>query len=149
MEAMMMKVLVAVVLMLMAVSSVQIASAADAPAPAPAADASIFVPTVFASLVALMFGMLFWINGGPVWIVTGWCCVIRFDFLYFYRDLCRVCRLTRSFCPWKRSRFFLLLFWWWIYCFMDIYYLRLVYTTSTLYYLLLYCTIGFRHCSKF
>lgn len=57
----MMKVLVSLVLMLMAVSAVQNAAAAEAPAPAPVpvSDASIFVPTVFASLVALVFGMLF------------------------------------------------------------------------------------------
>jgi len=46
-----------VVAMLMAASSV---SAADAPAPSPTSDATtLFVPTIIASFVALLFGLLF------------------------------------------------------------------------------------------
>jgi hypothetical protein len=46
-----------VVAMLMAPSSV---SAADAPAPSPTSDATtLFVPTIIASFVALVFGLLF------------------------------------------------------------------------------------------
>ncbi|KAH0721021.1 hypothetical protein KY290_006305 [Solanum tuberosum] len=60
MEAMKMNVLlVVVIVMLVALSEIQNVVAADAPAPAPASDATLFVPTVFASLVALAFGVLF------------------------------------------------------------------------------------------
>jgi hypothetical protein len=59
MEALKMKQFFAmmVVAMLMAASSV---SAADAPAPSPTSDATtLFVPTIIASFVALLFGLLF------------------------------------------------------------------------------------------
>ena len=46
-----------VVAMLMTASSV---SAADAPAPSPTSDATtLFVPTIIASFVALLFGLFF------------------------------------------------------------------------------------------
>ncbi|KAM3205846.1 arabinogalactan protein 21 [Capsicum annuum] len=59
MEAMKMNILLMVVLV--AMFEIQNAYAADepAPAPAPTSDASVFVPTVFASLVALAFELLF------------------------------------------------------------------------------------------
>ncbi|KAF5725530.1 hypothetical protein HS088_TW23G00253 [Tripterygium wilfordii] len=44
---------------LMAMSSIQMAAAADSPAPAPASEAAVFVPTFFASVVALAFGLVF------------------------------------------------------------------------------------------
>lgn len=50
---------VAVVMMMMAISAVKGVAAADAPAPSPASDATIFVPTFFASFVALAFALLF------------------------------------------------------------------------------------------
>ncbi|AES75172.1 hypothetical protein MtrunA17_Chr6g0461381 [Medicago truncatula] len=59
MEALKMKQFFAmlVVAMMMAASSV---SAADAPAPSPTSDATtLFVPTIIASFVALVFGLLF------------------------------------------------------------------------------------------
>ncbi|XP_049369499.1 arabinogalactan protein 14-like [Solanum verrucosum] len=60
MEAMKMNVLLVVVMIvLVALSEIQNVVAADAPAPAPASDATLFIPTVFASLVALAFGILF------------------------------------------------------------------------------------------
>nr|POE46449.1 arabinogalactan peptide 14 [Quercus suber] len=60
MEAMKLKFFVALMVVLMAISSVQKAAAAtDAPAPSPTSDAAIFVPTFFASLVALAFGLVF------------------------------------------------------------------------------------------
>ncbi|XVF30808.1 hypothetical protein REPUB_Repub16aG0090400 [Reevesia pubescens] len=60
MEALRMRLFFAMVIVLMAVSTVQNVSAADAPAPSPTSDATItFVPTVFASLVALAFALLF------------------------------------------------------------------------------------------
>nr|XP_016470038.1 PREDICTED: arabinogalactan peptide 14-like [Nicotiana tabacum] len=60
MEAMKMNVfLVVLMVVLVAMSGIHNVVVVDAPAPAPAADASIFVPTVFASLVALAFGLLF------------------------------------------------------------------------------------------
>ncbi|PWA98456.1 arabinogalactan peptide 13 [Artemisia annua] len=55
MESMKMKLFVALVVMLMAISNV---AAQEAPAPAPTSDASVFVPTAVASLVALSFGFL-------------------------------------------------------------------------------------------
>ena len=55
MESMKMKLFVALVVMLMVVSNV---AAQEAPAPAPTSDASVFVPTAVASLVALSFGFL-------------------------------------------------------------------------------------------
>ncbi|XVF06596.1 hypothetical protein REPUB_Repub06bG0062600 [Reevesia pubescens] len=59
MEALRMRLFFAMVIVLMAVSAVQNVAAADAPAPSPTSDATAFVPTVFASLVALAFGLLF------------------------------------------------------------------------------------------
>ncbi|XP_058212384.1 arabinogalactan protein 13-like [Rhododendron vialii] len=63
MEAMKVKLFVAVVMMVVAVSAVQNVGAAPtpahAPAPSPVSDAGVFVPTAFASLVALAFGLLF------------------------------------------------------------------------------------------
>ncbi|KAL3534023.1 hypothetical protein ACH5RR_007544 [Cinchona calisaya] len=61
MEAMKMKVVVVAVMMMMAMafSAVQNVAAVEAPAPAPASDASLFVPTVFASVAALAMGLLF------------------------------------------------------------------------------------------
>ncbi|KAK8589775.1 hypothetical protein V6N13_088595 [Hibiscus sabdariffa] len=59
MEALRMRLFFAMVVVLMAVSAIQNVSAADAPAPSPTSDATTFVPTVFASLVALAFGLLF------------------------------------------------------------------------------------------
>ncbi|GMY16132.1 arabinogalactan peptide 14-like [Fagus crenata] len=59
MEAMKLKLFVTLLVVLMAISSVQKAVAADAPAPTPTSDAAIFVPTFFASLVALAFGLCF------------------------------------------------------------------------------------------
>ncbi|XP_045795588.1 arabinogalactan protein 13-like [Trifolium pratense] len=59
MEASKMNFLVAVMvaMLMIAISGV---SAADAPAPSPASDATtLFVPTAFASLIALAFGFLF------------------------------------------------------------------------------------------
>lgn len=53
-----MNLLAALVLMLMAVSAVQSVVAADAPTPPPSSDAALFVPTAFASLIALAFGFL-------------------------------------------------------------------------------------------
>ncbi|KAF3953060.1 hypothetical protein CMV_021456 [Castanea mollissima] len=57
MEAMKLRFFVALMVVLMAISSVQKAAAAEAPAPSPTSDAAIFVPTFFASLVALAFGL--------------------------------------------------------------------------------------------
>jgi len=51
--------LVVMMVVLVALSEIQNVVAADAPAPAPASDATLFVPTVFASLVVLAFGILF------------------------------------------------------------------------------------------
>ncbi|KAL5835050.1 hypothetical protein ACOSQ3_014639 [Xanthoceras sorbifolium] len=60
MEAVMkMRLFLAMVVMVMAVSGVQNVSAADSPAPSPTSDASAFLPTFFASLAALSFGLLF------------------------------------------------------------------------------------------
>ncbi|XP_043691192.1 arabinogalactan protein 13-like [Telopea speciosissima] len=59
MEVLKMRLFTAVVLMVLAVSAVQNVAAAEAPAPAPASDAAVFVPTVFASLAALAFGLFF------------------------------------------------------------------------------------------
>ncbi|OIW19014.1 hypothetical protein TanjilG_10299 [Lupinus angustifolius] len=59
MEALRMKIFLAlmVAIVVMAATSV---SAAEAPAPSPASDATtLFVPTVFGSLIALVFGFLF------------------------------------------------------------------------------------------
>ncbi|XWS64855.1 hypothetical protein CRYUN_Cryun05aG0039800 [Craigia yunnanensis] len=58
MEALRMTLFLAMVIVLMAVSAVQNVTAADAPAPSPTSDATAFMPTVFASLVALAFGFL-------------------------------------------------------------------------------------------
>ncbi|XP_042516842.1 arabinogalactan protein 13-like [Macadamia integrifolia] len=59
MEALKMRLFAAVILMVLAVSAVQNVAAAEAPAPAPTSDAAIFVPTVFVSLAAIAFGLLF------------------------------------------------------------------------------------------
>ncbi|XVF42556.1 hypothetical protein PTKIN_Ptkin01aG0372900 [Pterospermum kingtungense] len=56
MEALRMRLFLAMVVVLMTVQNV---AATDAPAPSPASDATAFVPTVFASLVALAFGLFF------------------------------------------------------------------------------------------
>ncbi|XP_018806172.1 arabinogalactan protein 13-like [Juglans regia] len=59
MEAMRLKLFVIMLVVLMAISSVQKAAAAEAPAPSPTSEAVIFMPTFFASLAALAFGLLF------------------------------------------------------------------------------------------
>ncbi|KAI3446379.1 hypothetical protein Pfo_003044 [Paulownia fortunei] len=60
MEALKMKIfLVAVVAALMALSAVQNVAAQEAPAPSPASDATTFVPAMFASVAAVVLGMLF------------------------------------------------------------------------------------------
>ncbi|KAI3450909.1 hypothetical protein Pfo_007574 [Paulownia fortunei] len=61
MEAKNMKMLAValMIVMLMALSAVNGVSAADAPAPAPTSDASVFVPTFFASFAAMAFALLF------------------------------------------------------------------------------------------
>ncbi|XP_021898216.1 arabinogalactan peptide 13-like [Carica papaya] len=59
MEAMKMRLFMAIVVVFMAASVVQNVAAQEAPAPSPASDAAVFVPTVFASLVALAFGFFF------------------------------------------------------------------------------------------
>ncbi|KAK9671663.1 hypothetical protein RND81_12G046300 [Saponaria officinalis] len=59
MEAMRMRASFAVVMMIFAAFAVHNTAAADATAPSPASDASVFVPTAFASIVALAFGLLF------------------------------------------------------------------------------------------
>lgn len=53
-----MKLFVAMMVVLMAAATMQKAAAAEAPAPSPASDATVFVPTLFASVAALAFGML-------------------------------------------------------------------------------------------
>lgn len=55
-----MRLFFALVIMLMATSTIQNVMAAEAPAsaPSPTSDATAFVPTIFASLVALTFGVL-------------------------------------------------------------------------------------------
>ncbi|XP_004493167.1 arabinogalactan protein 14 [Cicer arietinum] len=59
MEALKMNVFV-VVMVAMLVMVASGVSAADAPAPSPVSDATtLFVPTAFASLIALAFGFLF------------------------------------------------------------------------------------------
>lgn len=47
-----------VVIVVLAASGVQNVAAADAPAPSATSDATFFLPTLFASLVALAFGMM-------------------------------------------------------------------------------------------
>ncbi|XP_018475255.1 arabinogalactan protein 14-like [Raphanus sativus] len=60
MEAMKMKLFVAVLVAMIAFSAVQHSAAAvDAPAPSPSSDASSFIPTFFASVAVLAFGLLF------------------------------------------------------------------------------------------
>ncbi|KAL6986940.1 hypothetical protein U1Q18_012701, partial [Sarracenia purpurea var. burkii] len=59
MESLKMKAFLAVLIASMAVSAVQNAVAAEAPAPSPVADASFFVPSAFASIAAIAFGLLF------------------------------------------------------------------------------------------
>lgn len=51
--------IVALMIMSLAISGMKGVSAADAPAPSPASDASIFVPTLFASFAALAFSFLY------------------------------------------------------------------------------------------
>ncbi|KDP42067.1 hypothetical protein JCGZ_01855 [Jatropha curcas] len=63
MEAMKMNLFVVLMVVLMASSNMQMATAVGAPslapAPSPASDANVFVPTFFASLVALACGFFF------------------------------------------------------------------------------------------
>lgn len=61
MEAMKVKFFI-VALMMMALMAIEKVAAADAesPAPGPSSDAALFVPTFFASFIALAFGFLFW-----------------------------------------------------------------------------------------
>ncbi|KAF5448031.1 hypothetical protein F2P56_033536, partial [Juglans regia] len=59
MEAMKLKLFVTMLMVLVAVSFVQNAAAAEAPAPSPTSEATIFIPTFFASLAALAFGLFF------------------------------------------------------------------------------------------
>ncbi|KAL3347184.1 hypothetical protein AABB24_021055, partial [Solanum stoloniferum] len=61
MEAINMKIFVVAVMMMtiMAISAVKGVAAADAPAPSPASDATVFVPAVLSSFVALAFALLF------------------------------------------------------------------------------------------
>jgi len=60
MEALKMNIFVAVMVAMLVIATSGV-SAADAPAPSPASDATtLFVPTAFASLIALAFGFLFW-----------------------------------------------------------------------------------------
>ncbi|XP_010276372.1 PREDICTED: arabinogalactan peptide 13 [Nelumbo nucifera] len=58
MESLKMRLFAAVVVMMMVISAVQNVAAADAPAPSPTSDASAFVPTALASVMALAFGLL-------------------------------------------------------------------------------------------
>lgn len=52
--------LVALLMMVLAVSTMKGVAAADAPAPSPTSDASVFLPTLFASgAAAVAFGFLF------------------------------------------------------------------------------------------
>ncbi|KAK4736386.1 hypothetical protein R3W88_000083 [Solanum pinnatisectum] len=61
MEAINMKIFVVAVMMMtiMAISAVKGVAATDSPAPAPASDATVFVPAVLSSFVALAFALLF------------------------------------------------------------------------------------------
>ncbi|CAN6841656.1 unnamed protein product [Brassica oleracea] len=60
MEAMKMKLFIAVLVALIVFSAVrQSAAAVDAPAPSPTSDASSFIPTFFASVTVLAFGLIF------------------------------------------------------------------------------------------
>lgn len=55
-----MKLFVAVLVAVTVFSAVQqTAAAVDAPAPSPTSDASSFIPTFFASLAVMAFGLLF------------------------------------------------------------------------------------------
>lgn len=67
MEAMKMNLFVVLMVVLMAFSTMQMAAAADAPAPSPTSDASVFIPTFFASLLALAFGFFLW-TSYVVWL---------------------------------------------------------------------------------
>ncbi|KAL0369941.1 UNVERIFIED_CONTAM: hypothetical protein Sangu_0312200 [Sesamum angustifolium] len=58
MEAMKMK-MVAFASLIVMLSAVNGVSAAHAPAPAPTSDATLFVPTLFASFAAMAFALLF------------------------------------------------------------------------------------------
>ncbi|KAM7524638.1 hypothetical protein LguiA_014540 [Lonicera macranthoides] len=58
MESIKLNLFVVVVMMLMAVMTVQQVAAADSPAPSPTSDATVFLPTAFASLAAITFGFL-------------------------------------------------------------------------------------------
>ncbi|XWS57859.1 hypothetical protein CRYUN_Cryun09bG0209600 [Craigia yunnanensis] len=59
MEASSMRLFLATMIVLMLVSTVKNVAAADAPALSPTSDATTFMPTMFASLVGLAFGLLF------------------------------------------------------------------------------------------
>ncbi|KAF5735153.1 arabinogalactan peptide 13-like [Tripterygium wilfordii] len=59
MDSMKMRVFMGIVVVLMATSAVQNVAAADSPAPSPTSDATVFVPTMFASLAPLVFGLLY------------------------------------------------------------------------------------------
>jgi Na+-translocating ferredoxin:NAD+ oxidoreductase RnfA subunit len=59
MESFKMGLFFAVMIVLMAALATQNAAATDAPAPSPTSDATLFAPTMFASLAALAFGFLF------------------------------------------------------------------------------------------
>ncbi|KFK38701.1 hypothetical protein AALP_AA3G148700 [Arabis alpina] len=59
MESMKMKLMVVLMVAIVAFSAVGKAAAQDAPAPSPTSDATMFVPALFASVVALASGFLF------------------------------------------------------------------------------------------
>ncbi|XP_065857447.1 arabinogalactan protein 13-like [Euphorbia lathyris] len=59
MEAMKMNLFAVLIVMIMAFSAIESASAAEAPAPSPTSDATAFIPTFIASIVALAFGFFF------------------------------------------------------------------------------------------
>ncbi|MBA0874590.1 hypothetical protein Goshw_018992 [Gossypium schwendimanii] len=59
MEALRMEVFWVMLVVLVAVFKVQNVAAVEAPAPSPTSDATIFVPSALASLVALAFGLVF------------------------------------------------------------------------------------------
>ncbi|KAE9588779.1 hypothetical protein Lalb_Chr22g0359101 [Lupinus albus] len=59
MEALKMKVFLALMVAMFVMAETSV-SAAEAPAPSPTSDATtLFIPTAFASLIALAFGLLF------------------------------------------------------------------------------------------
>ncbi|KAH6813849.1 arabinogalactan protein 14 [Perilla frutescens var. frutescens] len=59
MEAKKMLVVAFMLVVLMALSAINGVSASDAPAPAPTSDATAFLPTFLASVVAMAFALLF------------------------------------------------------------------------------------------